>query len=133
MDKNEIAQLVRQVIAEQALEFRRSTSSVEFNRSTTGKPSLSVKVYNDDPVKAMNTARYLERKARAEYYDEEYQEAVPILPPTDEELGEMSGSGLPAPAEVAAAASADVTDVEHEDVAPGADMKSEIKPDPDFD
>lgn len=42
-------------------------SSVEISRTSTGKAGFSVKVYNPDPIAAVNKAREIEQKLAEEY------------------------------------------------------------------
>jgi len=42
-------------------------SSVEISRTSTGKPGFSVKVYNPDPIAAVNKAREIEQRLAVEY------------------------------------------------------------------
>ena len=42
-------------------------SSVEISRTSTGKPGFGVKVYNADPIVAVNKAREIEQRLAQEY------------------------------------------------------------------
>ena len=75
-----LRQMIVQEIANLSLKFRESTSSVKITQSSTGKPGVEIKVYNDDPVAAMNQTRYLYRWYRSEYHGEPYEDK-PNVPP----------------------------------------------------
>jgi len=89
----EIRRQVEQVIMKMGIEFRHSTSSVEIGRTSNGKPTVTVKVYHDDPYAAANKARDIESQLTLEYQN------IPASgrPPLQDTTG-----GAPAPSKPAA-------------------------------
>jgi len=107
-ERKELMNMVHQAVMDRGIEFRKSTSSVEISRTSAGKPSFCVKVYDDDPVKAANYARYLERNLAEEYLGQENTGAVPIEEPDFDDVPEAM---LMSPAQVRGEAVADSKEV----------------------
>ena len=85
MKPEEFEKMVLDVVTKNAHLFSRSSSSVEIGKTSTGKPSFSVKVYGINPVENANRARILERQLSMDYFGES-RECEPIPEPTDAEL-----------------------------------------------
>ena len=90
----EIKELVQSIIAANALEFRRSSSSTEIGMSASGKPTFSIKVYGNNPTENTNRARIIERQLSAQYLSKPFEQPEPYPEPTAAELGQMEEDAL---------------------------------------
>jgi hypothetical protein len=113
MDRQQLKNLVKDVIAEIGAEITLTTSSVKLSANAKGDTTWEVKVYNPDPVEAANIANFLNAQLRAEHRREEFQnpERIPYpnsstLPPGNRTMTNPTsgtngtGTAVPSPAEL---------------------------------
>ncbi len=94
--KSEVQQIVSETIQKMGAAFRKSISSVDVGRTSTGKPTFSVKVYHDDPIEAARITLEIEAELALKYFQMSKDKENPF--PKKGGNADSQKSATPAPA-----------------------------------
>jgi len=84
-----VEEIVHLAVARRLRDFGASMSSCEIEQSASGKTSVKVKVYNENPVDAANMARYIRRNVLQRLGMGGNDDTRPILEPSMDEMGRI--------------------------------------------